>query len=390
MTETRRVKLALRGAAIFGGLALAGGVLAACGSDSKGGDSNNASGGAQVLNITLTNKGCPSPKAEIPAGPTKFQIKNDGGTKVTEVELMQGDRILGEKENLAASFSGSFTLNLKAGDYELYCPGADTDRSPLKVTGAAAPSTGSEAEQAALAKAITAYKSYVQDEAAALVTNTKALQAAIDAGDVARAKQLYEAPRLNYERIEPVAESFGDLDPRIDGRAEDFDSPTDFQGFHRIEMALWQDNTTDGMSTVAATLVADTESLQKLVATFDIDAAQIANGATELMNEVANSKVSGEEERYSHLDILDMAGNIQGAQKAFDLLQPALEMTNKTLASTVAARFADMNNAMAPYEKGASYVLYNTLTQDQIRALARAVGALAEPLSQVAGAIAGK
>jgi iron uptake system component EfeO len=338
----------------------------------------------------LSNKGCAPPKSEIPAGPTKFQIKNSGGTKVTEVELMQSGRILAEKENLADSFSGSFTLNLKPGDYELYCPGAETERSPLKVTGEAASSSGSEAEQAALTKAISDYRAYVQDEVNQLVTNTTALQAAIDDGDVARAKKLYEPARLNYERIEPVAESFGDLDPRIDGRAEDFDSPEDFQGFHRIEMALWQDNTTDGMSPIAAKLVADTESLKKLVATLDIDAAQIANGATELMNEVANSKVSGEEERYSHLDILDMAGNIQGSEKAFTLLQPALEMTNKALATTVAQRFAEMNAAMEPYKAGDSYVLYNTLTADQVRELSRAVGALAEPLSEVAGAIVGK
>jgi iron uptake system component EfeO len=390
MTNKRGVQIAVRGAAVLGALALSGAALAACGSNDKSGGDSTATGNTQVLNITLSNKGCAPPKSEIPAGPTKFQIKNSGGTKVTEVELMQGGRILAEKENLADSFSGSFTLNLKPGDYELYCPGAETERSPLKVTGEAASSSGSEAEQAALTKAISDYRAYVQDEVNQLVTNTTAVQEAIDDGDVARAKKLYEPARLNYERIEPVAESFGDLDPRIDGRAEDFDSPEDFQGFHRIEMALWQDNTTDGMSPIAAKLVADTESLKKLVATLDIDAAQIANGATELMNEVANSKVSGEEERYSHLDILDMAGNIQGSEKAFTLLQPALEMTNKALATTVAQRFAEMNAAMEPYEAGDSYVLYNTLTADQVRELSRAVGALAEPLSEVAGAIVGK
>lgn len=377
-----------KSAGILAAVALLGAVLAGCSSDKS--DDSSGSGDTQVVAVTLSNKGCPPPKSEIAAGPTKFQIKNDGGTKVTEVELVQGDNIIGEKENLAAGFSGSFSLNLKPGDYELNCPGADTERSPLRVTGSAPASNASDAEKQALATAVTDYKTYVQEQVDELVTNTKALQAAIDAGDVEQAKQLYSAPRLNYEQIEPVAESFGDLDPRIDGRAEDFDSPEDFQGFHRIEQALWQDNTTDGMQDIAATLVEDTESLQKLVGTLDIDAAQIANGATELLNEVANSKVSGEEERYSHLDILDMAGNIAGAEKAFNLLKPALEMENKDLATTVTDRFADMDKAMEPYKTADGYALYNTLTDDQVRELSRAVGALAEPLSQVAGTLVGK
>ena len=390
MSSIRGVNFALRGAAVVGALALSGAVVAACGSDAKGGSDETPGAKTQVIEITLSNKGCPSPQSEIPAGPTKFQVKNDGGTKVAEVELMQGDRILGEKENLAAGFSGSFTLNLKPGDYELYCPNADTERSPLKVTGSDAASTGSEAEKAAIANAVADYKAYVQGEAADLVTNTKALQAALDAGDVAKAKELYAVARVNYERIEPVAESFGDLDPRIDGRAEDFDSPADFQGFHRIEMALWQDNTTSGMPAIAATLVSDTEQLQKLVADFEIDAAQIANGATELLNEVSNSKISGEEERYSHLDILDMAANIEGSEKAFALLKPALAMENKNLADTLTQRFADLDTAMEQYKSGDAYVLYTDLTQDQVRDLSRMVGALAEPLSQVAVGVVGK
>ncbi len=390
MPSIRGVNAALRGAAIVGALALSGALLAACGSDSKSGDDSTPGAKTQVIAVTLSNKGCPPPKSEIAAGPTKFQLKNDGGTKVSEVELMQGDRIVGEKEGLAAGFSGSFTLNLKPGDYELYCPNADTERSPLKVTGSDTASTGSEAEQAALAKAVSGYKAYVQSEAAALVTNSTALQTAINAGDVAKSKDLYAVARVNYERIEPVAESFGDLDQRIDGRAEDFDSAADFQGFHRIEMALWQDNTTDGMPAIAATLVSDTEQLQKLVGTFDIDAAQIANGATELLNEVSNSKISGEEERYSHLDILDMAANIEGSEKAFNLLKPALEMANKSLAVTVTQRFADLDKAMTQYKSGDGYALYTDLTQDQVRELSRTVGALAEPLSQVAVNVVGK
>lgn len=143
MSSIRGVNFVLRGAAIVGALAISGAVLSACGSDSKSNTDSTPGAQTQVIDITVTNKGCPSPTSEIAAGQTKFQLKNDGGTKVSEVELMQGGKILGEKEGLAAGFSGSFTVDLKPGDYELYCPNADTERSPLKVTSAATAAAGS-------------------------------------------------------------------------------------------------------------------------------------------------------------------------------------------------------------------------------------------------------
>ncbi|MGH2633396.1 MAG: iron uptake system protein EfeO, partial [Tepidiformaceae bacterium] len=267
------------------------------------GDDNSAAQTAtntQTVNVTLTNDACTPDSTSLKTGPTVFKVQNKGGSAVSEVELMQGSQILGEKENLAPGFSGSFSLELKPGSYSLYCPGAKTDKTQVTVSGDAPAASGSAQEHAALTKAVTDYKAYVQQQVAQLVTNAQALSAAIDAGDLDAAKAAYGPGRLNYERIEPVAESFGDLDLHIDGRLNDFDAPADFQGYHKIEQALWETGSTQGMEPVAKQLVADVQSLQKLVATLDITPAQMANGATELLNEVANGKITGEEERYSH------------------------------------------------------------------------------------------
>lgn len=364
-----------------------GAMLSACGSGSS---NPTAAPNTQTVNVTLTNDGCVPDTTALKTGPTVFKVTNKGGSSVSEVELMQGSQILGEKENLAPGFSGSFSLDLKAGSYSLYCPGAKTNKTDITVSGEAPASSGSAEEQAALARAVTGYKTYVQQQAGELVTNAQALSTAISAGNLEAARAAYGPGRLNYERIEPIAESFGTLDLHIDGRLNDFDSPADFSGYHRIEQALWEAGTTAGMEPVAQQLVKDVQSLQKLIATMEITPAQMANGATELLNEVANGKVTGEEERYSHLDILDMDGNIAGAQKVFDLLEPALKMSNPTLAATINARFADLTAAMQPYAKDGSYVPYTNLTAEQVRELAQGVGALAEPLSQVASNVVGR
>ena len=49
----------------------------------------------------------------------------------------------------------------------------------------------------------------------------KNLLQTIKADDMDKAKELYPKVRMYYERSEPVAEAFGDLDPKIDARLAD-------------------------------------------------------------------------------------------------------------------------------------------------------------------------
>ena len=93
---------------------------------------------------------------------------------------------------------------------------------------------------------------------------------------MAAAKRAYPAARVPYERIEPVAESFGDLDPAIDARAGDVPA-AQWGGFHRIEQALWLRNTTKGMEPVARKLPADVTELRRKVRTVKLDASEITN-----------------------------------------------------------------------------------------------------------------
>ncbi|HTS15080.1 MAG TPA: iron uptake system protein EfeO [Candidatus Sulfotelmatobacter sp.] len=348
--------------------------------------------------VTLTDAGCVAEPASVVAGPVTFTVTNVSATAATEVELVKDGAILGEKEDLTPGLNGTFSLALTAGSYQLSCPGAATSLTPFEVTpstaadspAATAPAgPTSSAPASALAAATAAYADYVRAQVAKLVTTTTAFAQAVEAGDVARAKQLYAAPRVYYERIEPVAESFGDLDPRIDGRADDAASPDQFIGFHRLEQALWLDGSTASMTPIAQGLVADVTRLQSLVATATYQPAQLANGASELLDEVGASKITGEEERYSHLDLVDFQANVDGAQEAFQLLEPALEQVDPALAAIIAQRFADVDAALRPYRQGTGFVLYTALTPADTRTLAQVVDALAEPLSEVAAKVVG-
>jgi iron uptake system component EfeO len=346
------------------------------------GSSEGAPTGAAPVKLQLTDAGCEPRDAEAPAGPIDFEVENAGTTKVTELEVMEGDTVLGEKENLAAGLSGSFSLTLDAGEYTIYCPGGDEERGTLTVTGALN-SAGNPQARAAVAT----YRRYLEHNAAALVSATEPFVAAVVAGNVAEAKSLYAAARIPYERIEPVAEAFGDLDPRIDARENDVPA-SEFEGFHRIEKALWEEGAAKGMKPVAERLLADVEELAGKVKTVGLRAVQIANGANDLLGEVSASKITGEEERYSHLDLVDFQANVEGAEAAFIAIRPLLGSGDRKLAEEIEADFKTVHAGLEPYRRGGGFVSYTELTEADTRRLAQSIDALAEKLSAVPAAIA--
>lgn len=311
-----------RVAAVGLAVGLVGMVAAGCAKE----DPAAASGDA--VKVVLTDQGCEPKPSQAEAGKNSFAVTNDGANGVSEAELLaeNGQSILGERENITPGLSGTFSLNLAEGTYKIYCPGATQDTWTFTVKGGE--KVADWHDNPALVKAVDGYADYVQTQTDDLVAKTQAFADAVDSGDLDAAKQAYVAARLPYEHIEPVAESFGDLDPRIDGRLGDNgNAPSNFVGFHRIEKALWADHSLEGMRPVAAGLVTDVGKLQTLVAkkakTYEPN--EVTNGAVELMNEVLTSKISGEEERYSHIDLVDFQANFDGSMKIVDLLRPVLK-----------------------------------------------------------------
>ena len=208
-----------------------------------------------------------------------------------------------------------------------------------------------------------------------------------------KAKIEYGKARVYYEAVEPTAEIWGDLDGRIDGRADDAATPEEFTGFHRLEQALWQKKSLKGTDKLADQLEADVNKLYSQVKTVAYQPAEIANGATDLVNEIQTSKITGEEERYSHIDLLDFHGNLQGADEAVHVLLPVLQAKDPKLAATIAERYQQTSAALAKYAAtpgydGSGYVDYRKVTPAQRRVLSQTVDAYAESVSKIAGEVA--
>jgi len=229
---------------------------------------------------------------------------------------------------------------------------------------------------------INNYRDFVVSQTEEFVSNTQKFVDAINAGNMAEAKRLYPISRSYYERIEPVAESFGDLDPKIDAREGDVPA-NEWTGFHKIEQVLWVQNTTKGLEKYTEQLMKDANYLRAKVETAEIDPVLFVTGPVELLNEVSSSKVTGEEERYSHTDLADFAANVEGSDKIVQLLSDKLKAKDADLAKTIETRFNDLMTTLNTYKKGDQYVDYKQLKEDEVKKLAQQVDALAEPISQV-------
>jgi iron uptake system component EfeO len=361
--------------------------LAACGGgDSSSGGSDAA---ADDIAVAATDDACDVATSDLQAGVHQFTVTNTG-SKVTEFYVYaDGDRVMGEVENIAPGVARELRVELPAGDYETACkPGmvGDGIRTALTVTGEAATLD----QDATLAQAGTDYQRYVQSQTGALVEQTTAFTEAVKAGDVEGAKALFPVARTYWERIEPVAESFGDLDPIIDGREGDQAEGEDFTGFHRIEKALWETGDVSDMGPYADQLLSNVQEIATRSDAVELSPLQLANGAKGLLDEIATGKITGEEDRYSHTDLYDFSANLEGSEAAVQALRPYLQEADPELVGEIDQRFAATEAELEQHRAGDGWQSYDQLTDDQLRGLSDSITALTESVSQVASVVAGK
>jgi iron uptake system component EfeO len=362
---------------------------------------------ATSIKVTSTASKCAISSSSAPSGTVNFTITNSAD-QVTEFYVLAKDgvQIMGEAENIAPGAPRTLTIQLGPGDYFTTCKpgmvGAGVGRAAFTVTksGTKIELTGDAKTQTAAAAA--SYVAYVKNQVAQLIPATQSFVTAYLAGDTTTAKSLYPQARAFYERIEPVAESFGHLDPELDAREADVATGDQWTGWHRLEKDLWPPAAADNGGTaylpltaaerasVANKLNQDTLQLSNEVNapayTVSIDA--ISNGAIGLLDEVAKSKITGEEEVWSHTDLWDFQANLDGAREAYEGVRAIVAGKNPQLVDQIDSTLAGLEKQLAAYGSIQSgFADYNQLSTEQVRRLAGGVNALGEPLSKLTAAL---
>lgn len=375
-------------AAVLAGISMSG-----CQAKEADGGSASGEGAEKSAQITVdaSDTECKLSGTTATTGPSTFVVTNSGD-KVTEFYVYgEGERVMGEVENISPGLKRQLIVQLtQPGTYQTSCrPGmvGEGIRANFVVTGEAVKvDTEGKFKEAA-----DSYKRYVLSQTDALIPSTEAFVAAVKAKDVAKAKSLYPTTRTYYERIEPVAESFpDDLDPRIDLREADLEEGQKWTGFHALEKQLWVTGLQPDANALADQLLADVKELEAGVKDpkWTIDSTQIAGGAQGLLDEVAMSKISGEEDIFSHTDLWDFKANVEGSQTAVASVRPILDERDAELGKRLDARFGDVEKLLEKYRDGDGFVSYDKVTEPQRQELSRAIDALSKEVSQVQGVIA--
>lgn len=375
-------------------------LLAACTQNADTGSAGGSGDAAdpRALTVDSSADSCTLSATEAPAGTLTFDVTNSGD-QVTEFYLLGDDglRIVAEVENIGPSISRALTVNAPAGTYVTACkPGMAGEgiRGEFTVTASDEDVEVSADEQELVEQAEANYAAYVEDQSAQLLEKTQEFVELYASGNDDAARALYPVARTHWERIETVAESFGDLDPMMDAREADLEPGQKWTGWHLIEKDLWPQRaedytplTDEERATYADDLLANTEELDSRVQelTYTVDA--IANGSRGLLEEVATGKVTGEEEYWSRTDLWDFQANVDGAKVAWEGVQPIVEEKDPELADQLTTRFDELQALLDAQREGDGFVTYDQLTPEQVKEFSNSVNALSEPLSRLTAAV---
>ncbi|WP_261818635.1 iron uptake system protein EfeO [Nocardioides sp. OK12] len=369
--------------------------LAAC---TESTESSATGADSRTVTVTSSEEACEVSDVEAPSGTLRFDVTN-AGSRVTEFYLLADDglRIVAEIENIGPQATRQLVTSVPAGSYRTACkPGMSGEgiRAAFTVTDSGEERDVSADEQELVDAALAGYQAYVEDQSAQLLEKTARFVALYEAGEDDEARALYPVARTHWERIETVAESFGDLDPRMDLREADLEPGQEWTGWHRIEKDLWPARAEDytaltprQRSTYAQDLLANTETLDAQIQGLDFTVDQIANGSRGLLEEVATGKVTGEEEYWSRTDLYDFQANVDGARVGFEGVQPIVAEKDPELAETLEDRFEALQDLLDEHRSGDGFVAYDELGTEEVKALADAVNALSEPLSRLTAAV---
>jgi iron uptake system component EfeO len=370
--------------AVIGSLIGLAALLAACTTASPG----ERAGEETRIPVSVDGSGCSPSTLSATSGRVVFEVTN-AGSDVGEFEILSGTRVVDEVENIIPGFVVNFATRLDGGEYELICYTLQSPRGSLAISGGVAARPSSAIVDAAtLAAHQAAYQAYVADQARLLLETLEPFVDAVEAGDLEAAKAAYAPSRPGWERIEPVAELFSDLDTRMDAREEDFAGGVDdpeFMGWHRLEKGLWADGSTAGLEPIAAQLLTDALDLQSRLATMAIEPRIIARGAGELIEEVAQSKLTGEEDRYSEADLVSISANVEGSEQIVDILRPTLTTLDAAYAGDVDAAFEAVEAILASYADGSGYEPFSAVAGDDLKALQARMAKLSEVLAELPG-----
>ncbi|MBL7227644.1 MAG: iron uptake system protein EfeO [Pseudomonas sp.] len=324
----------------------------------------------------------------VPAGRASFRIINRSDRAV-EWEILDGVLVVEERENIAPGLSQVINANLLPGDYAITCGLLSNPRGTLHVTPTAESDAQAKAKPSMVAfiGPLSEFRVYLSSQGGALIKAVSALEQAIAAGDLAQAQALYLPAREAYQRLAPAAQRLAELDNAINARADYFESREQdpaFSGFHRLEYGLFEQHTLGDLTPIAQRLLADVTTLKQQLLAQSLPPEQLVSILVRNLNSLADVRAaSGEEERYSHLDLNGFAANLTVTRKVVDLMRPLLTKSAADLLPGIDSAINAFAAQLDDLQVDGHYRSYNRVTAAQRQLIADKAKALAAALDGI-------
>ncbi|WEK07481.1 MAG: iron uptake system protein EfeO [Candidatus Pseudomonas colombiensis] len=340
------------------------------------------------ITVTIHPHSCEPNALTVPAGHASFRIVNRS-QRAVEWEILDGVLVVEERENIAPGLSQVINANLQPGDYAITCGLLSNPRGTLKVTPTAESDAQAKARPSMVAfiGPLSEFRVYLSSQSTALIKAVAALQQAIAAGDLQQAQALYLPARVAYQHVAPAAQRLAELDNAINARADYFEQREQdpaFSGFHRLEYALFQQRDLNGLTPLAQRLLTDVTTLKTQLLAQSLPPEQLVNVVSRSLRSIAEVRaVSGEEERYSHIDLNGFAANLDTTRKVIDLLRPLLAKSAAELLPQVDAAIGALDTQLQSLRDANGYLSYDRVSSPQRQQIAQQAKALADALDGI-------
>lgn len=324
----------------------------------------------------------------VPAGRASFRIINRSDRAV-EWEILDGVLVVEERENIAPGLSQVINANLLPGDYAITCGLLSNPRGTLQVTPTAESDAQAKAKPSMVAfiGPLSEFRVYLNSQGSALIKAVSALEQAIAAGDLSQAQALYLPAREAYQRLAPAAQRLAELDNAINARADYFEKREQdpaFSGFHRLEYGLFAQHSLDGLAPIAQRLLSDVTALKQQLLAQSLPPEQLVSILVRNLNSLADVRAaSGEEERYSHLDLNGFAANLAATRKVVELMRPLLTKSAADLLPGIDSAISAFAGQLDGLQVDGNYRTYDSVTADQRQQIADKAKALAAALDGI-------
>ena len=340
------------------------------------------------VTVTIHPHSCEPNALTVPAGFNSFRIVN-ASERAVEWEILDGVLVVEERENIAPGLSQVINATLAPGDYAITCGLLSNPRGTLHVTPTAASEASARARPAMVAfiGPLSEFRVYLSSQGNVMIKAVDALSQAIATGDLAQAQALYVPAREAYQRLAPAAQRLAELDNSINARADYFEKREQdpgFIGFHRLEYGLFEQRSTQGLTPIAQQLQANSVLLKQQLLAQSLPPEQLVSIVARTLHNLADTRAgSGEEERYSHIDLNGFAANLQVTHKVVDLLRPLLTKNNADLLRTIDDASAALDAELDGLKTAQGFNTYDTVSAGQRQQISHKAKALADALDGI-------